>query len=76
MGVKVCLTQCVVIISLAHEHLVVAMFIFRVHAMNHKVHVSSLDTIGHGMTWQWILLHSHGIHICTGLMSTFSHGFT
>ena len=36
----------------------------------------SLDMIRCGVTWQRILLHSHGIHICMGLTSILSHGFT
>ena len=40
------------------------------------VHISSLDMIGHGMMWQRIQLHSHVIHVHTGLMSILSRGFT
>ena len=42
---------------------------FWVCVMNYRVRILSLDTIGHGMTWQRILLHSHGIHVCMGLMT-------
>ena len=49
---------------------------FRVCIENCRVHILSLDMIGHGVTWQRILLHSHGIHIHMGLMNILSHGFT
>ena len=63
-------------VSLAHKHLMVAAFIIRVCVENHRIHVLSLDMIGHGMMWQRMLLCSHGIHIHTGLMCMLSHGFT
>ena len=60
MGMKICLMSHVAIIWLAHEHLMVVTFIFRVHVENGRVHVSSLDMMGCGMMWQRILLCSHG----------------
>ena len=41
-------------VSLAHEHLMVVMLIFRVLIVNFSVHILSLDMIGHGVTWQRI----------------------
>ena len=51
-----------------------SMFIFMVCVKNCRVCISSLDMIGHGMTWQRILLLSNRIHM--GLTSMLTHAFT
>ena len=61
---------------LAHKHLMVVTFIFTDCVTNCRVCISSLDTIGHGMIWQMILLCSNKIHVRRGLTSMLSHGFT
>ena len=43
-------------VSLAHECLTVVMFVFYGSHHEFRVHILSLDTIGHGMTWQRIRL--------------------
>ena len=63
-------------VLLAHGCLMGIAFVFRVCIKNHRVHILSLDTNGHGMMWQRILLHSHGIHVHMGLMNILSSGFT
>ena len=63
-------------LQLANEHLMVVAFIFHCLHCHFRVRISSLDTIGHGMTWQRIQLHSHMIHVHMGLTSILSHGFT
>ena len=57
---------------LACEHFTVIAFLFRVHVKNHRVCILSLDTIGHGVMWQRIRLHSHILHVCMGLTSIFN----
>ena len=65
------------VIWLANEHLTVVAFIFwGLHCVDTRVCILSLDMIECGVTWQRIQLHSHVIHVCMGLTSILSHGFT
>ena len=63
-------------VSLALKRLMDVTLHFWGSCREFKVHVLSLDTIGRGMTWQRIRLHSNVIHVRRGLTCLSSHGFT
>ena len=54
----------------------VVAFVFLGLHCNFMVCILSRDIIGHGVTWQSILLYSHMIRIRMGLTSILSHRFT
>ena len=64
------------VIWLVNECLTVVAFIFQGLYFNFRVRILNLDTIGYGVMWQRIQLHSHMIHVQTELTSILSHGFT